>query len=182
MKLRFAMALLPLALAACDEQAGEFRMPWDKPEPVPELPADPMQMPLATPSVSPSEVPVEIEGERSRVATAEASTMNAAGFIARGNEPFWRVDVMGGTAKYQTPENQSGRNVAVNRIVYRQGVEYIGELGGGLFSLNIRAVECTDTMSGEKFPMTAYLRAGSKQARGCATPAEAPAAQQPAQG
>ena len=91
----------------------------------------------------------------------------------------------GSTAKYQTPENQSGSNVAVKRIVYRQGVEYIGEWGGAAFSLNIRSVECTDSMSGEKFPMTAALRVGSKRMQGCAAPAEAApatAAAQPSQG
>ena len=140
MKLRYAMAFLPLGLAACDEQAmQDIRMPWDKPEEVvPAAPVDPMSTPLVAPAVSPNDVPVEVEGERAQVATAEARTLNATAFVARGNEPFWRVDVAGGTAKYQTPENQSGSNVAVNRIVYRQGVEYIGEWGGAAFSLNIR--------------------------------------------
>ena len=178
MKLRYAVALLPLGLAACDQQAlQDFRMPWDQPEevePAP-APADPMQTPLVAPSVSPNDVPVEVEGERAQVATAEARTLNATGFMARGNEPFWRVDVAGGTANYKTPENQSGTNISVNRIVYRQGVEYIGEQGGSAFSLNIRSVECTDSMSGETFPMTAMLRVGSRREQGCAMPAEAAA-------
>lgn len=178
MKLRYAMLLLPLGLAACDEQAmQDIRMPWDKPAetaPAP-APVDPMSTPLVAPSVSPNVVPVEVEGERKQVATAEAATLNAAGFIARGNEPFWRVDVAGGTAKYQTPDNQKGTNIAVSRIVYQQGVEYIGERGGASFSLNIRNVACTDSMSGEKFPMTAVLRHGSKRMQGCAAPAEAAA-------
>ena len=43
MKLRYAMALLPFALAACDEQAmQDIRMPWDKPEvAAPAAPVDP---------------------------------------------------------------------------------------------------------------------------------------------
>lgn len=182
MKLRYAMALLPFALAACDEQAmQDIRMPWDKPEVAASAaPVDPMSTPLVAPSVSPNDVPIEVEGERKQVATAEAATLNASSFVARGNEPFWRVDVVGGTAKYQTPENQSGTNVAVKRIVYQQGVEYIGERGGASFSLNIRNVACTDSMSGEKFPMTAVLRNGSKRVQGCAAPAEAAAPAAPA--
>ena len=174
MKLRYAMALLPLGLAACDDQAmQDFRMPWDQPEEVvPETPVDPMSKPLVAPQVSPNQVPVEVEGERTLVATAEARTLNTTAFVAQGNEPFWRVEVSGNTAKYQTPQNQSGSNVSVSRIVYRQGVEYIGEWGGAAFSLNIRSAECTDSMSGEKFPMTASLRVGTRRSQGCAAPAE----------
>lgn len=177
MKLRYAMALLPLGLAACDEQAmQDVRMPWDKPEAeAPAAPVDPMSTPLVAPSVSPNDVPIEVEGERKQVATAERATLDTTSYMARGNEPFWRVDVAGDTAKYQTPENQAGTNIAVRRIVYQQGVEYIGERGGASFSLNIRNVACTDSMSGEKFPMTAVLRNGSTRVQGCAAPADAAA-------
>lgn len=185
MKLRYALALLPLTLAACDEQAmQDLRMPWDKPldaapAAVPAEPVDPMQTPLVDPEVSPTQVPIEVEGEHSAVATAEATTLNTLAFTARGNEPFWRVDVANGTARYRTPENQSGRNIAVNRIVYRQGVEYIGELNGGPFSLNIRNVRCADSMADRTYPMTALLRVGSTRMQGCAGPAE-PLATDPA--
>ncbi|TKW68628.1 MAG: hypothetical protein DI616_01130 [Paracoccus denitrificans] len=184
MKLRYAVALLPLGLAACDEQAmQDIRMPWDQPEAeAPATPVDPMSQPLVAPSVSPNEVPIEVEGERKQVATAESKTLNAAGFVARGNEPFWRVDVSGTTAKFITPENQAGTNVTVRRIVYQQGVEYIGERGGASFSLNIRNVACTDSMSGEKFPMTAVIRNGSLRGQGCASPIEAAAAAPASQG
>ncbi|MDO5640912.1 MAG: hypothetical protein Q4G26_00790 [Paracoccus sp. (in: a-proteobacteria)] len=177
MKLRYALVLLPLALAACDEQARQdFRLPWEKPAPeaaAPEPPVDPMSRPLVAPEVSPNQVPIEIDGPRTRVATAESRTLNAAGFVARGNEPFWTVEVAGSGARYITPENPNGSTVAVRRIVYQQGVEYIGERGGAPFSINIRAVECTDSMSGEKFPMTALLRMGSRRLQGCASPGEA---------
>ena len=116
---------------------------------------------------------IEAAGEQKAVSTAEAETLNTAAFVARGNEPFWRVDVSGSTAKYQTPENQKGRNVAVNRLVYAAGVEYIGVLDGVPFSLNINGKDCVDDMSGEKFPMSASLRIGSRTTKGCASPAEA---------
>lgn len=177
MKFRFVLVFLPLSLAACDGQfAQDFHLPWDKPQattPEATQAIDPTKTPLVTPSVSPNDVPIEVQGEHVRIATAEASTMNASGFIARGNEPFWRIDVTGGTAKYRTPENQSGTNIAVRRIVYREGVEYIGESGGSPFSLNIRPTECTDSMSGVKLPMTAQLRIGSERKQGCAAPISA---------
>ena len=185
MKLRFALVLLPLALAACDEQAmKDLRMPWDKPlDAAPAAttpPVDPMKTPLVDPAVSPRDVPIEAAGDQKAVATAESETLNTAAFTARGNEPFWRIDVSGNTAKYQTPENQKGRNIAVNRIVYASGVEYIGVLDGAPFSLNISGKDCVDDMSGEKFPMSAALRIGSRHHNGCASPAEAAAPAAPA--
>ena len=42
MRLRLIILAAPLALAACDDQAmKDFRMPWDKPEPVVAAPAAP---------------------------------------------------------------------------------------------------------------------------------------------
>ncbi|MFD1797702.1 hypothetical protein FQV27_10915 [Paracoccus aurantiacus] len=180
MKLRLALVLLPLALAACDEQSmKDFRMPWDKPLEAapPPAPVDPMQTPLVDPAVSPRDVPIEVAGEQAAAATAESETLNTAAFTGRGNEPFWRVDVSGTTAKYSTPENQSGRNVTVRRLVYAGGVEYIGTLDGAPFSVKFSGADCVDSMSGEKFPMTAVLRVGTRSNMGCASPAAAPAEQ-----
>ena len=176
-KLLLAFAALPLLLAACGD---DIRMPWDKPldatPAVVETPQSPASQPLVSPQVSPTQVPIEVEGDRKAVATAESVTLNTTAFVARGNEPFWRVDVSDGTARYQTPDNEKGRNVPVRRIAYAKGVEYIGELNGSAFALNIRATKCVDTMSGEKFPMTSALRIGSNVVNGCAGPMQAPPA------
>ncbi|WP_313135578.1 COG3650 family protein [Paracoccus jeotgali] len=174
MKFRLVFALLPLALAACDEQAmQDFRFPWDKPLEAapPAEPVDPMKTPLVTPAVSPRDVPIEVEGERKPAVNAETTTLNTTAFVARGNEPFWRVDVAGTTANYQTPDNQKGRAISVRRLVYAKGVEYVGTLNGSAFAVNIRSAACVDSMSGEKFPMTATLRVGGKSLTGCASPA-----------
>lgn len=172
MKLRLAViALTPLALAACDDLTT---MLGDKPEAEvqPEKPAGPPQ----PPAVSPLQQPIEIAGGAQTAApTAESRTLNTQAFAARGNEPFWAVDVAGNTALYKTPENQSGRKVQVNRLTFAAGVEYVGVLGGQAFALTIRGGECADTMSGEKFPMTATLKVGGRTNTGCAAPA-APAA------
>ena len=85
----------------------------------------------------------------------------------------------GGTAVYRTPDNQSGRQIQVNRLVFDQGVEYIGVLGGRPFVLNLRATECQDSMADERFPLTARLTVAGQTQTGCASPAQpaAPAAE-----
>lgn len=123
------------------------------------------------PGVSPLEQPIETGDEARPVTTAEASTYNTAAFSARGNEPFWAVDVAGSTAIYKTPDNQSGQPIRVNRLNFAQGVEYVGVRGGRPFVLNVRAAECTDSMSGDRFPFTARLTVSGQTQAGCAAPA-----------
>lgn len=180
MKLRFgALALLPLALAACSEQAMSDFL-GTEPE-VQEQPAEPAGPPQP-PAISPLDQAIEVQGgAQVAVPTAQAETYNAAAFVARGNEPFWIVEASGETAVYKTPENQTGSRVSVRRIPFAQGVEFIGTMGGSAFALTVRGTDCVDSMSGEKFPMTATLKIGSRINSGCASPAE-PAAAQSADG
>ncbi|TBN41815.1 hypothetical protein EYE42_05260 [Paracoccus subflavus] len=123
------------------------------------------------PGVSPLEQAIETGDEARPVSTAEASTYNTPAFSARGNEPFWAVDVAGSTAIYKTPDNQSGQPIRVNRLNFAQGVEYVGVRGGRPFVLNVRAAECTDSMSGDRFPFTARLTVSGQTQAGCAAPA-----------
>lgn len=169
---RLALVLLPLTLAACDEQAiKDFRLPWDKPEQT--EPVDPAQPPQP-PAVSPLDVPIETPGSATQpVSTAERLTLGTADFAAIGTEPFWNVTVRGNRAVYTTPENQKGRAVTVKRITYARGVEFAGDLDGGVFWLNIRPGKCSDGMSDKTYPMTASLRVRGKTVQGCAEPAPA---------
>ncbi|MCQ0970660.1 hypothetical protein MLD63_09510 [Paracoccus sp. TK19116] len=124
------------------------------------------------PAVSPLDQAIEVAGgARKPAVNADSETLNTAAFTARGNEPFWLVDVSGGTAVYKTPENQSGRSIAVRRLVFAQGVEYAGELNGQVFALTIRGQDCVDSMSGARFPMSAQLKIGGRMSSGCAAPA-----------
>lgn len=175
MKLRFALALLPLALAACSEQdIANLKMPWDKPlETMPDTVEDPTQKVHVPPAVSPLKQPIETTDAAPKAApTAEAKTLAETAFRASGNEPFWTVEIADGTARYITPEDQSGRNIAVKRINFARGVEYIGVLDGQPFSVTIRSQKCADSMSGKKFPMSAALRAKNQTNNGCAAPAD----------
>ncbi len=174
MKFRLILAFIPLALAACDENAmAGLNLPFGQKQPEVAAPPVPPANPQA-PSVSPLQQPIEIAGAETRqVSTAELQTMNTAAFTASGNEPFWRVDVADGKALYRTPDNQKGRVIAVRRIIYAGGVEYIGEYNARPFALNIHTRQCEDSMSGEKFPMVATLGISGKRNSGCARPAEA---------
>ncbi|MBC9246945.1 hypothetical protein H4P12_09490 [Paracoccus sp. 11-3] len=125
------------------------------------------------PAVSPLEQPIETGAGTRPVSTAERVTYNTAAFSARGNEPFWAVDVAGNTAMYKTPENQRGSAVRVDRITFAEGVEFIGVRSGRPFALNIRSKQCRDSMSGDRFPMTAVLTTAGRQQTGCAGPATA---------
>lgn len=126
------------------------------------------------PTVSPLQQPIETGASTPRaIATAESRTLNTTAFTARGNEPFWRVDAAGNTAIYRTAENQNGRAIQVSRLTFAQGVEYIGTLNGRPFVLNIRGQDCQDTMSGERFGMSASLTVSGRTTAGCAGPATA---------
>lgn len=159
------LALLTLPLAACEGTGLPGFGAQDEPQ---------AEAHKGPPSVSPLEAPIETGAAEARaIATAEAQTHNTAAFSARGNEPFWAVDVAGNTAIYKTPSNQRGQAIRVNRLTFAEGVEYIGVLGGRPFAVNIRAAECRDSMSGDRFPMTATLTVSGRSERGCAGPATA---------
>lgn len=165
MKLRFALLALPLALAACDEQAmKDFRMPWDQPpaEAAP-VPAGPPTIPEPT-GGSPREQPLEVEGQTAKVATAEAETLAVTNLNAAGEG--WSASVTGSTARFQ-PAGAAASSIEVRRIPYSGGVEYIGVLGGQPFVLRVNSQDCGDQ------PMTATVRARGKTMPGCAAPAAA---------
>lgn len=159
------VALLTLPLAACDAAKLPGFGTAEEPQ---------VEGHKGPPGVSPLEQPIETGASEARaVSTAEARTYETAAFSARGNEPFWAVDAAGSTALYKTPDNQRGRPVRVNRLAFADGVEYIGVLNGRPFVLTVRARDCQDSMSGEKFPMSAELTVSGRTSRGCAGPASA---------
>lgn len=163
MKLRFALLALPLALAACDEQAMKnFRMPWDKP-PAPAAPVEPGPPTIPEPTgVAPTVQPLEIEGRTAKVATADAETLAVTNLTAAGEG--WAASVNGTTARFE-PAGAKASNIEVRRIPYSGGVEYIGVLGGQPFVLRVNSQDCG------KQPMSATVRARGTTLTGCAAPA-----------
>ncbi|MDO5630932.1 MAG: hypothetical protein Q4G22_03745 [Paracoccus sp. (in: a-proteobacteria)] len=166
MKMRLAaLAVLPFALAACD-MANLSRQPAEEP-----AAAEEQAGPPRPPEVSPLQQPIEIAGAAQRaVATAEASTVDTRSFMAQGEG--WSVEIQGDVAQYRRGGNP--RSVAVNRLVFARGVEYVGVLDGAPFALTIRGTACGNA------PMTASLRAGGRTLSGCAAPAEARTLPRPA--
>ncbi|HRO16145.1 MAG TPA: hypothetical protein PLL33_14115, partial [Paracoccus sp. (in: a-proteobacteria)] len=161
MKPRYALLALPLALAACDARSlADFRMPWDKPEAV--APAAPARPGIPEPTgASPLEQPLEVAGRQTRVATAQAATIDVTDVAAAGEG--WSVTVRGDSARFERPGAKAA-NVAVRRIVYARGLEYVGVLNGKPFTLNVSAQSC----GGQ--PLSAVLRANGNRHAGCATP------------
>ncbi|WP_299361852.1 hypothetical protein [uncultured Paracoccus sp.] len=166
MNLRFALLAVPLALGACDEAAmADFRMPWDKPEPVVVEPAEPAKPTIpAPPQVSPVEQPLELGGSATPRATAQAETVNLTAVAAAGEG--WSVDIADGTARFARPGANTAQ-VRVNRLVYVGGVEFVGELNGRVFALTVSGADCGP------LPLTATLRANGNRYQGCAQPAAA---------
>lgn len=181
MNARLTLLALPLALAACDEQAmKDFRLPWDKPAPVvaaAPAPTAPPKPAIPEPTgASPTQQPLEVAGDRVKVATADAETLNTASYLAGGEG--WTATVSGGSVRLERPGAKAA-TVKVQRLAYAKGVEYVGTLNDAAFALNIRGEDC----GGQ--PMTATLRANGKTYAGCASPgagaaAEAAAAAAPA--
>lgn len=169
-------ALMSLPLAACDTAALTDLRRNVGLEPAETAPAEPAGP--RPPAVSPLEQPIETGGAAQPVSTAEPLTYNATAFVAGGNAPDWNVQVAGNTATYRTAENTAGRQVQVNRIVFATGVEYIGVLDGRPFVLNMRAERCRDTVTRERYDLTARLTVSGQPYAGCAMtaqPAAAPA-------
>ncbi|WP_405401581.1 COG3650 family protein [Paracoccus sp. Ld10] len=167
------LALMTLPLAACDSQMmTDLRsgVGLTEAEAQPEEPAGPRP-----PAVSPLEQPIETGTVGRVVPTAEPMTYRTTAFVAGGNEPFWTVEVSGNTAVYRTADDQSGRQIQVNRLVFNEGVEYIGVLGGRPFVLNLRAAECQDNMADKRYPLTARLTVSGQGRPGCASAAQTPA-------
>jgi len=158
MKFRSAFAVLSMtvALAACGN------LPWQQEDRAADTPAH-----SGPPGVSPLEQPIETGADGKPVATAEASTMGTAIFRAAG--AGWTATAGDNTAVYERPGAKSV-GVTVRRMTYARGVEFIGNMNGSVFALNIRAESCE--VGGQKTPFTANLRVGSQRLTGCAAPTD----------
>lgn len=158
MKFRSAFAVLTMtvALAACGN------LPFQQQERAAETPSH-----SGPPGVSPLEQPIETGAEATPLATAEASTMGTAIFRAAGSG--WTATAGDKTAVYERAGAKSV-GVTVRRMTYAKGVEFVGNMNGQVFALNIRAQACE--AGGQKTPFTANLRVGSQRLAGCAAPTD----------
>jgi len=167
------VALLTLPVAACESEAmmdlrrnlGVGGAAEEDATGEVAAPAEP-RGPVVSPLVQPIETGT---AEPRAVATIEPVTSQTAAFIASGAEPFWNVQIAGTSAVYRSAEGEAGRSIAVNRIPFTGGVEYIGVLNGRPFVVNLRPVACRDA-AGARKPFTARLTVGGETRAGCAEP------------
>lgn len=165
------LAALTLPVAACDSEAmtdlrrnlgaGGAETEADLAGEV-AAPAEP-RGPVTSPLVE----PIETGAAAPRaITTVEPVTYRTEAFIAGGAEPFWNVQIAGNSAVYRTSPEGAGRAIAVNRIPFAGGVEYIGVLNGRPFVVNLRPGTC-QTEAG-RLPFTARLTVTGEQRTGCA--------------
>ncbi len=88
--------------------------------------------------------------------------------LATGTEPFWRVEITEGVARYSTPEDIDGKTFAVERFAGNSGLGLSGTIEGRSFDLMVTRGDCSDQMSNRTYPFTATLMLGEEQRQGCA--------------
>lgn len=92
--------------------------------------------------------------------------------VARGNEPFWSVRVLGDRLVFSEPDAPDGIEVPAappvgleERLVYRSADD---RPGAPNIELVLEDRGCTDSMSGEYMHLTARVRVDGRTMSGCA--------------
>lgn len=96
--------------------------------------------------------------------TAEAPT----GWRARGNEPFWMAEVVGGELRWTTPDSPEPRVWAVSSRRSQNGdLTIAASWEGSALALLATKALCRDSMSGMPFPQTVTVRVDDRELKGC---------------
>ncbi|TVP59710.1 MAG: hypothetical protein EA351_01285 [Gemmatimonadales bacterium] len=92
---------------------------------------------------------------------------------ARGNEPFWGVDIDGSTARFRTPDEIDG--IEYTAGAWRESsdgwrFEAERDFVDGIAYLTVEIIEerCYDSMSGAWYPFASRVSEGGTDYRGCA--------------
>ncbi|MEY4982761.1 MAG: hypothetical protein RIR62_1027, partial [Pseudomonadota bacterium] len=82
-----------------------------------------------------------------------------AAFVARGNEPGWRLDVTAGALSLTTEDG--------TRLSLPRPAGHAGDLQAG--GLTVRAIPdlCRDTMTGMPYPLSVRVTLGARDLAGC---------------
>ena len=124
---------------------------------------NPPQPPAPTVATPPAAAP-----DQAAAAPAATGDEPMHRFRAFGTEPFWNVDVEGGTLVFTTPEDQAGQTLAGTRAAFAKGIEISGTHGGKPFVLAVRSGECSDGMSDNTYAMDAVFDVDGQSLKGCA--------------
>ena len=84
-------------------------------------------------------------------------------YRASGIEPFWALTVGGGQMVYDSADGPDITVATPAQQPTRNGYRYVTEQ----LSVEVTHRRCTNPMSGENFPDTVHVRAGSQTVRGC---------------
>lgn len=84
-----------------------------------------------------------------------------------GTEPFWGGEVTGRTLTYQTPEDQTGEVIEIERFAGRGGISFSGLFEGAEFEMMATPLKCGDGMSDRTYPFTVTLMIGKDMRNGC---------------
>lgn len=88
---------------------------------------------------------------------------------ARGNEPFWAVEVHDDQVIFRQPEEPKEIVFGEPQTVHAEGaVRYTGTSGEHRLKLMVHAQPCRDSMSGEFFAYTAKAIVNARELSGCA--------------
>ncbi|HVI58506.1 MAG TPA: hypothetical protein VM619_06470 [Luteimonas sp.] len=117
---------------------------------------------------APASAPPAADRDAGAGAGAGEDPAGAARFRARGNEPFWAIDVEGDTLHYVTPDMPDGRTLRAQRMPHAKGVAFSGADEGRPFNLDLTRTACTDSMSGQAFEFTATWDYDGRRMEGCA--------------
>ena len=98
-----------------------------------------------------------------------ATTVPAYRVLARGNEPFWSVEIGSDQLLLRRPEDPAPTRYSVQETQDAEGsVTYRGASGDQTLEITVSSNPCSDSMSGEYFAYTAELTLGGRGLRGCA--------------
>jgi heat shock protein HslJ/membrane-bound inhibitor of C-type lysozyme len=106
-------------------------------------------------------------------ADAAAATTAAATYRARGNEPFWTVEISNGELRWSTMDAPEPVVFSVNQPAADAGSFTISiasvSSDADAQSLSMAAERgiCRDSMSGMPYPHTVTVRVGEQEYRGC---------------
>lgn len=126
------------------------------------------------PECSLIDTPVEAEAgitnpsPRPDVENASPESQAIRTYTARGNEPFWLVQIDATEARWNTPDHvASDVFTGLARTTRADGFDVSATREGSALALSAKAALCRDSMSGLPYPDTVTVRLDGADYRGC---------------
>ncbi|HET8815868.1 MAG TPA: META domain-containing protein [Pseudidiomarina sp.] len=113
-----------------------------------------------------NEATLTVDGEAYPLCIEEGTLPSV--FSARGNEPFWLVNIAGTELTLREPGTEQTTEVQARLLLEEEPMlTWLIETQAGL-NLKLLAQYCQDSMSGQSYPYTAYLERDGEHVMGCA--------------